>query len=146
MTAYIGIIHKQADSVFGISFPDFPGCIAAADTLNDAPEAAREALALYVGLLVDSGESLAEPRSLAEVLADPDWNDFQALIVVEIEGPSKQVRANISIDERLLGEIDRVAEARGMTRSGFLAVAAREMIHGPAAAKAKGQKAKRRAA
>jgi len=41
---YIAIIHKDPDSDFGVSFPDFPGCITAGRTLDEAKEMAREAL------------------------------------------------------------------------------------------------------
>ena len=33
---YIALIHKDADSGYGVSFPDVPGVIAGADTLDDA--------------------------------------------------------------------------------------------------------------
>lgn len=36
MTHYIALIHKEADSGYGVSFPDVPGVIAVADTLDDA--------------------------------------------------------------------------------------------------------------
>ena len=36
MRNYIAILHKDQDSDFGVSFPDFPGCITAGSTLDDA--------------------------------------------------------------------------------------------------------------
>jgi predicted RNase H-like HicB family nuclease len=30
---YIAYLHKDRDSDFGVSFPDFPGCITAGKTL-----------------------------------------------------------------------------------------------------------------
>ena len=48
MPSYIGLIHKDADSDFGVSFPDFPGAITAGKTLDDARTMAEEALALHV--------------------------------------------------------------------------------------------------
>ena len=35
MAECIAIIHKDSDSSFGASFPDLPGCISAADTLEE---------------------------------------------------------------------------------------------------------------
>lgn len=35
MKPYIGIVHQDAGSAYGISFPDAPGCFSAADTLDD---------------------------------------------------------------------------------------------------------------
>ena len=39
MWHYIGLLHKDAHSDYGVSFPDFPGCITAG-----APDGARELL------------------------------------------------------------------------------------------------------
>jgi predicted RNase H-like HicB family nuclease len=36
MRNYIGIIRKEADSDFGVSFPDFPGVVTAGKSLDDA--------------------------------------------------------------------------------------------------------------
>lgn len=36
MTHYIALIHKEPDSGYGVSFPDVPGVVAVADTLDDA--------------------------------------------------------------------------------------------------------------
>ena len=35
MKTYIALVHKDADSAWGVSFPDLPGCFSAADTLDD---------------------------------------------------------------------------------------------------------------
>jgi len=32
----IGLIHKEADSDVGVSFPDFPGVVTAGKSLDDA--------------------------------------------------------------------------------------------------------------
>ena len=34
MGNYIGLIHKEADSDYGVSFPDFPGAVTAGTTLG----------------------------------------------------------------------------------------------------------------
>jgi len=44
MTHYIALIHKEADSGYGVSFPDVPGVIAVADTLDEALREAGVAL------------------------------------------------------------------------------------------------------
>jgi predicted RNase H-like HicB family nuclease len=41
---YIAIIHKEPNSDFGVSFPDFAGCITAGRTLDEAKDMAAEAL------------------------------------------------------------------------------------------------------
>ena len=44
---YIGLIHKDTDSDYGVSFPDFPGVITAGATLDDARALAEEALSFH---------------------------------------------------------------------------------------------------
>jgi predicted RNase H-like HicB family nuclease len=44
VTHYIALIHKARDSIYGVSFPDVPGVIAAANTLDTALSEAAEAL------------------------------------------------------------------------------------------------------
>jgi predicted RNase H-like HicB family nuclease len=44
MTHYIALIHKDADSGYGVSFPDVPGVTVVADTLDEALHEAGIAL------------------------------------------------------------------------------------------------------
>jgi len=44
MRPYIALIHKEPKSDFGVSFPDFPGCVSAGSTLEEAASLAAEAL------------------------------------------------------------------------------------------------------
>ena len=60
----IGLIHKEADTDYGVSFPDFPGVATAGTSLDDAQAMAEEALALHVDGLVEDGEALPEPSTL----------------------------------------------------------------------------------
>jgi predicted RNase H-like HicB family nuclease len=49
MRQYIALIHKDAGSDYGVSFPDLPGCVTAGLDLDDARRMAEEALALHLG-------------------------------------------------------------------------------------------------
>lgn len=132
MPSYIGLIHKDADSDFGVSFPDFPGAITAGKTLDDARAMAEEALALHVEGLTEDGDVLPEPSTLEEVMSDPENRSGVAILVsVKTEQP-KAVRVNVTLPEDVLEQIDRYAEAHGFTRSGLLAQAARKLIAGAA--------------
>lgn len=83
MTHYIALIHKDADSCYGVSFPDVPGVIAAADTLDEALAEAAEALAFAAdGWANDTGMSFPRPRNLDELRADPDFLESAADAVV----------------------------------------------------------------
>jgi predicted RNase H-like HicB family nuclease len=69
---YIAYLHKDRDSDFGVSFPDFPGCVTAARTLDEAQRMAAEALALHIAGMVEDGEAVPEPSSLDALADDPD--------------------------------------------------------------------------
>jgi len=128
MRYYIGIIHKDDDSDFGISFPDFLGCISAGSTLDEALAMGREALAGHIALMVDEGEAIPEPSSLEAVMEDPDYRDGMPVLVPAPEISARIVRVNITLPADALRDIDRFAEAHGLTRSGFLASAARKAL------------------
>lgn len=128
MRNYIGLIHKDADSDFGVSFPDFPGVVTAGTDLDDARRMAEEALSLHVEGLLEDGDAIPEPSTLDVVMADPDNKDGVAILVSLKTESKKAVRINITLPEDVLKQIDAFAEAQGLTRSGFLARAAKHEI------------------
>jgi predicted RNase H-like HicB family nuclease len=133
-THVIGLVHEE-DGNYGISFPDFPGCVSAGATLDEAVERGRATLAFHVEGMVEDGDSLPPIRTLEELRADKDYRaDAKGAVVVAVpfELPGKSVRLNISLDERLVEAIDRAAAAAGQTRSGFLADAAKIRLKGAA--------------
>ena len=81
MANYIALIHKDAESDYGVSFPDFPGVISAGTSLDDARAMAEEALALHVEGMVEDGDAVPEPSSLESVMADAINRDGVAIIV-----------------------------------------------------------------
>jgi predicted RNase H-like HicB family nuclease len=106
MRSFIGLIHKDADSDFGVSFPDFPGVVTAGTTLDDARGMAEEALALHIEGLTEDGEAIPEPSSLEEVMSDRDNRSGVAILVsVKTEQP-KAVRVNVTLPGDVLEQID----------------------------------------
>jgi predicted RNase H-like HicB family nuclease len=128
MTAYIALIRKDRGSDFGINFPDFPGCITAGRTLDEALVMAREALAMHIRGMIEDGDAVPEPSGLDAVMADPENADGVAVLVEAPEPRPVIERVNITLDKRLLKAIDAGAAAEGMTRSGFIALAARRAL------------------
>jgi predicted RNase H-like HicB family nuclease len=116
---YIAIIHKEPDSDFGVSFPDFPGCISAGRTLDEAKDMAGEALHLCIEEMRAACEPIPTPAALDEVMRNPDFQDGVGFLV-SIKEPVKTVRVNITLSAGELEEIDRLARARGLSRSAFL--------------------------
>ncbi|HEX9462596.1 MAG TPA: type II toxin-antitoxin system HicB family antitoxin [Alphaproteobacteria bacterium] len=128
MRHYMGLIHKERTSDFGVSFPDFPGCISAGSTLDEAIKMGAEALAAHIGLLVEEGQPIPEPSSVERIMAEPENRDG---VVVLIPGPddvAKTVRVNITLPEDALRDIDAYAETHGYSRSGFIVHAAKKVI------------------
>lgn len=128
MRNYIGLIHKDTDSDYGVSFPDFPGVVTAGRNLDEARQMAEEALAFHIEGLLEDGEAIPEPSSLETVMADPDNKDGVAILVALKSEAKKAVRINITLQEDILQEIDAYAETNGLTRSGFLARAAKHEL------------------
>jgi len=128
MRNYIGLIHKDADSDFGVSFPDFPGVATAGKDLDDARAMAQEALAFHVEGLAEDGETIPEPSTLEAVMSNPENRDAVAVLIPLKTETRKAVRLNITLPEDVLVQIDAYAEANGLTRSGFLASAAMRQI------------------
>ncbi len=128
MAQYIGLIHKEADSDYGVSFPDFPGVATAGTTLDEARAMAEEALAFHIEGLVADGEAIPEPSSLEDIMSAPENRDGVAILVAPRTDAKKAVRVNVTLPEDVLEQIDRYAKAHGFTRSGFLTRAAQRAM------------------
>lgn len=126
MTRYIALIHKESSSDFGVSFPDFPGCVTAGRTLDEARDLAAEALAFHIEGLLEDGVVLPEPSSLDSVMTERENQDAVA-IVVDAPVP-RTVRVNVTMPKDVLEKLDAAARARGMSRSGFLVHAVRHEL------------------
>ena len=130
MANYIAIVHKEAKTDFGVSFPDFPGCITAGQTVDEAKDLAQEALAFHVKGMIEDGDELPAPSKLEDIMADADYADAVAYLVVSIpDTKPRTVRVNITVPEMTLKQIDAAAKKRGMSRSSFLVHLAQNAIH-----------------
>jgi predicted RNase H-like HicB family nuclease len=128
MRQYIALIHKQADSDYGISFPDLPGVISAGKTLDEVRDMGAEALALHLEGMAADGQAAPEPSSLEEIMKDSENRDGVAVLIAAPLAEVKSVRINITMPADVLEQIDRYAEREGFTRSGFLAQAAKKVM------------------
>ncbi len=128
MRCYIGLIHKDADSDYGVSFPDFPGCISVGRDLDEARGMAEEALAFHVEGMIQDGDAIPEPSAFGTVMADRENRDGVAILVALKGAAVKAVRVNVTIPEYVLDRIDRFAAERGLNRSGFLTLAAKKTM------------------
>jgi predicted RNase H-like HicB family nuclease len=112
-----------------VSFPDFPGCITAGKTIDEAKDLAYEALLLHWEGLREDGEPLPAPTNLEDIVADPENADAMAFLVVSVpDAQGKAKRINITIPEETLRRVDSAAKRRGLSRSSFLTRAAQEVM------------------
>ena len=131
MTRYVALVDGKPGS-YGLTVPDLPGCTSAATT-DEVLRRATEAVRLWAEDALADGEKLPKPRSVEVLRTDPEvvaaLADGAALAIVPLVLDSgRPAKANLSLDAGLLAAIDEAAAARGLTRSVFLASAAREKI------------------
>ncbi|WP_297828709.1 type II toxin-antitoxin system HicB family antitoxin [uncultured Desulfovibrio sp.] len=122
-----------SDGQWAVLFADFE-LSTQGDTLGEAFAAAQEALHGRVKCMMEDGEALPEPSDMVQArsriahwcaeedLPLPEGTLFQMVPCEEVS--TRLVRVNVSFPESVLERIDAKAKLAGMTRSGFLAVAA----------------------
>jgi len=83
MTHYIALIHKEADSSYGVSFPDVPGVTTAADTIDEAMRMAAEVLEFAAeDWREHTGRAFPQPRTIDALRADADFQEAAADAVI----------------------------------------------------------------
>ena len=132
MTYYVGILDGAGD-VWGVRIPDCPGAYGAGVTAEAAFASAVTGLTAWADATLKDGEHMPTPRSLAEISAHSDDGPNSqageaAVLIPLLLDTGRTVRANLTLDAGLLAAIDEEASLRGLTRSAFMASAAREKI------------------
>jgi predicted RNase H-like HicB family nuclease len=130
MVQYVGILDG-AGKTYGVRIPDLAGCYGGGATpeaaIADATSAARD----WLSHRETKGEAAPKARTLKQILKtetiDAAQNEVAVLISVILD-TGRTVRANLTFDAGLLEAIDAEATRRGLTRSAFLASAARDRL------------------
>jgi predicted RNase H-like HicB family nuclease len=128
MKNYIAFFeYDKKNSSYGVVFPDLPGLTSGGGTYDEAVRNAHEALSLYL----DGEDDVPKPRTLEQIKSGwDDWKEWENnydFIVGKVDFlplKPKIKRFNISIDERLVGRIDRATN----NRSGFITEAIERML------------------
>ncbi len=129
MRHYIALIRKEKGTCYGVDFPDFPGCITAAESVGEAQARAVEALDLHVDGMVEDGEPLPMTTGLDQILEEDVDGFVMAVQVPLTDKKSKKVRVDITIPEDLSLQIDRHVKCTvGLNRSSFFAEAGLEKM------------------
>ena len=116
---YIAYLHKEKKSDFGVSFPDFPGCVTAGRSLEEAHQLAAEALRLHIEGMLKDGEMIPEPSTLDQLAVDRPLKNAVAFLV-SVDVKDRVERFNITARRSQMDEIDRLAKKRRMTRSAYI--------------------------
>jgi predicted RNase H-like HicB family nuclease len=116
---FIAYLHKEKKSDYGVSFPDFPGCITAGKTLDEARRNAVEALSLHIQGMLEDGEEIPEASMLDNLSRDPALKDAIAFLI-DVNVADKVERFNITARKSQMEAIDRLAKQHGMSRSAYI--------------------------
>lgn len=132
MSRYVAIVDGKPGT-FGVVVPDLPGCTSGGATIDEALRNAVEAITLWVEDARADGEKIPKAQPAEKLRTDPEVAAALAeggvlAYVPLVLDAARPVKANLSLDAGLLNAIDEAAERRGLTRSAFLASAAREKI------------------
>ena len=138
---YIGLVHKDRGSDFGVSFPDFPGAVTAARTVHEALEAAEEVLQLHVDGMLAEGESIPDLSTFDEL---PAKSRDGVSVLVPLRTDALAMPVQVTLPAPVLRRIDKHVEQWGQSRSGFLTEAAKhELARAPSGRRVAAGKRKR---
>src|SRR6266478_2890237 len=84
---------------------------------------AEEALALHIQGMIAEANAPRQPSKIDEIAKDAAKHGAIAFMV-SVDAPDATVRVNITERESQIERIDALAEAAGMTRSGYMVRAA----------------------
>ena len=121
------IWHGDGTHAHGAQVLDFTGCFSGADMWEELPAMVQEAAECWC---MGENATLPTPTPLETLLNNPDYQDGNWMLfdvdVTRLD--TKPVRLNISLPSALVKMIDSYVSDHHLTRSGFLASAAREAM------------------
>jgi predicted RNase H-like HicB family nuclease len=123
---YPAVLERDASGVFAVWFPDFPGCVAAASSQEEAIAKAHDILAIAIEDL----PSTPAPTPF-EAVDVPDEANVLAKIAVGVTPPDVSERINVYLPKALIERLDERAAALGMSRSSFVGQAISTMLGRP---------------
>jgi predicted RNase H-like HicB family nuclease len=125
---YVGILDGS-DDTWGVRIPDIDGCVGGGATPEAAIADVTQALRDVLAYKQSSGNPFPKASPIAAILQKekPAKSESTVIIPVVLDA-GRSVRANLTMDAGLLEAIDTAATRAGITRSAFIASAAREKL------------------
>ena len=87
--SFIAVFDVEDDGI-SIEFPDLPGCLPCAETMEEALKNAQEALGLHLWGLEQDNEEIPEPTPIQNIKLEKN----QVPAVIEVFMPSFRVKLN----------------------------------------------------
>lgn len=105
---YVALIHGDNKPGFGVSFPDFPGCVSDGCTVYEAIRRGREALTFHIENMAEDGEGIPRPRTRRKIEEDPhmaEWLKGARIVDIDIDNQPPAVVEAVDPFVRSIGEI-----------------------------------------
>jgi predicted RNase H-like HicB family nuclease len=136
---FVALVAPAEPAGYRASFPDLPDCTAQGADLAELLVKARQALLAKLEAIEGAGEAWPTATPIEKIEAAGAM-----AIPIDVAVDDPPIRVNVSLGERLVQRLDAAAEARGMTRSGFIAQSVRaslgETARGPGELDAMGRR------
>jgi len=122
MTArlYPAVLEKAAKKTYAAWMPDFPDCVAAGTTQEQALEKLEARVAQAAEMLAEADKEMPEPTPIDAIAK---LKEFIAFVMVKVSPPNPSERVNVYLPKNLIGRADQRAAELGMSRSSFFGLA-----------------------
>ena len=127
IAVYPAITNGDQERGYRAELVDFPGVVILEPSSADLLKVARERLIEALAALEKTGQDWPTATPI-EQLGERLLAMNAVLLLVDVQVEETPIRVNISIGDRLLRRLDEAAEARNMTRSGYIAAAVRQRL------------------
>ena len=119
-TLYPAILEKAEKKTFAAWLPDFPDCVAAGRTQEDAIEKLQRLADTAALTLAENDVALPAPTPIEDIEKP---KGFLAFVMVPLSPPDASERVNVYLPKRLIARADARAAELGMSRSSFFGFA-----------------------
>lgn len=118
------VIHKDADTDYGVTVPDIPGCYSAGFTVDEALQNAKEAILFHIEGLIEDG--IYHELKFSDIEALRTYDEYRdgmfSLVDVDLSALTDEAtRFNVSWPKYVLTILDSSLKETHETRSGYLA-------------------------